>query len=53
VSSPAVAAPVAVRYGWDNYPEGLGCNLRNAADLPAGPFRTDTWDYPVAGIVEH
>ncbi len=53
VSSPTVAAPVAVRYGWDNYPEGLGCNLRNAADLPAGPFRTDTWDYPIAGIVEH
>ena len=32
VSSPAVAAPVAVRYAWDNYPEGA--NLYNAADLP-------------------
>lgn len=53
VSSPSVAAPVAVRYAWDNYPEGLGCNLTNAAGLPAGPFRTDKWDYPIAGLVEH
>jgi len=52
VSSPTVAAPVAVRYGWDNYPEGLGCNLFNAAELPAGPFRTDKWDFPITGIVE-
>jgi sialate O-acetylesterase len=52
VSSPAVAAPVAVRYAWDNYPEGVGCNLFNAAGLPAAPFRTDKWDYPLAGIVE-
>jgi sialate O-acetylesterase len=39
VSSPTVAAPVAVRYAWDNYPDG--CNLYNAAGLPAAPFRTD------------
>ena len=50
VSSPDVKAPVAVRYAWDNYPDG--CNLYNAADFPASPFRTDTWKYPLAGIVE-
>jgi sialate O-acetylesterase len=43
VGSPAVAEPVAVRYAWDNYPEG--CNLYNAAGLPASPFRTDQWPY--------
>jgi sialate O-acetylesterase len=37
-----VSAPVAVRYAWDNYPDG--CNLYNAAGLPAAPFRTDRWD---------
>jgi len=40
VSSPDVAAPVAVRYAWADYPE---CNLFNGADLPASPFRTDDW----------
>ena len=53
VSSPLVSAPVAVRYAWDNYPEGLGCNLNNSYDLPAAPFRTDKWDYPIEGIVEN
>jgi sialate O-acetylesterase len=42
VKSDKVAAPVAVRYAWANYP--IGCNLTNAAGLPAAPFRTDTWD---------
>jgi sialate O-acetylesterase len=42
VKSSKVAAPVAVRYAWDNYP--IGCNLYNAAGLPAAPFRTDNWD---------
>lgn len=42
VKSAAVSAPVAVRYAWDNYP--FGCNLYNAAGLPAAPFRTDQWD---------
>jgi sialate O-acetylesterase len=41
VSSPQVAAPVAVRYAWVNYP--VGCNLFNAAGLPAPQFRTDNW----------
>jgi len=43
VTSPGVSAPVAVRYAWDNYPDG--CNLSNAAGLPAAPFRTDRWPY--------
>ena len=41
VSRPDVTMPEAVRYAWVNYPEG--CNLYNAAGLPAAPFRTDTW----------
>lgn len=39
VSSPHVATPQAVRYGWANVATG---NLFNAAGLPASPFRTDT-----------
>jgi sialate O-acetylesterase len=39
VSAAAVPAPVAARYAWAAYPEG--CNLYNAAGLPAAPFRTD------------
>jgi sialate O-acetylesterase len=42
VHSDQVPHPVAVRYAWDNYPEG--CNLYNADGLPAAPFRTDSWD---------
>jgi sialate O-acetylesterase len=38
VSSPDVATPVAVRYGWGRYPE---MNLFNREGLPASPFRTD------------
>jgi len=30
----------AVRYGWGNNPQ---VNLYNKADLPASPFRTDSW----------
>ncbi|MCY7351919.1 MAG: sialate O-acetylesterase [Cytophagaceae bacterium] len=41
VWSDQVKNPVAVRYAWADNPEG--CNLYNAADLPASPFRTDTW----------
>jgi len=40
LSSDKVAAPVAVRYAWADNPE---CNLYNAKDLPACPFRTDDW----------
>jgi sialate O-acetylesterase len=49
VSSPTVTAPAAVRYAWDNFPDG--CNLFNTADIPASPFRTDKWEYPLVGIV--
>lgn len=49
VKSTNVPAPVAVRYAWDNYP--FGCNLYNAAGLPAAPFRTDNWD-ALAGIAQ-
>jgi sialate O-acetylesterase len=38
VSSPAVAAPVHVRYGWADSP---ACGLYNRDGLPAMPFRTD------------
>ena len=37
VSSPQVAEPVAVRYGWADDPT---CNLVNQAGLPAVPFRS-------------
>ena len=40
VSSPEVSFPIAVRYGWADYPI---CNLYNGAGLPASPFRTDDW----------
>ncbi len=42
VSSPSVPKPVAVRYGWADYPV---VNLFNKAGLPATPFRTD--DFPM------
>ncbi len=35
-----VEKPVAVRYGWDHVADG---NLFNSDDLPASPFRTDSW----------
>ncbi len=42
VSSSSVAQPVAVRFGWENWPV---LNLWNKAGLPATPFRTD--DFPM------
>lgn len=41
VSSSAVKSPVAVRYGWDKF---FRVNLYNDGDLPATPFRTDSWE---------
>jgi len=38
VSSPSVAEPVFVRYGWANSPE---CNLFNGEGLPASPFTSE------------
>ncbi len=40
VWSDEVPEPVAVRYGWSNLPAG---GLMNSRELPAYPFRTDTW----------
>ncbi len=42
VSSPAVPAPVAVRYAWSDNPV---CNLYSIEGLPVTPFRTD--DFPM------
>jgi sialate O-acetylesterase len=41
VTSPAVPAPVAVRYAWADNPEGA--NLAGGSTLPASPFRSDRW----------
>lgn len=43
VRSAEVAAPVAARYAWANFPQGA--NLFNAAGLPAAQFRTDAPKY--------
>jgi sialate O-acetylesterase len=42
VSSPVVAAPVAVRYAWGDNPV---CNVFSIEGLPLTPFRTD--DFPM------
>ena len=42
VSSQNVAKPVAVRYGWADFPV---VNLWNVDGIPASPFRTD--DFPM------
>jgi sialate O-acetylesterase len=38
VSNSSVTEPRHVRYGWSDNP---GCNLYNAAGLPASPFRSE------------
>lgn len=40
VNSDAVKEPVAVRFGWSDYPV---VNLFNKEGVPASPFRTDDW----------
>ncbi|WP_346862778.1 sialate O-acetylesterase [uncultured Draconibacterium sp.] len=40
VSSPKIKNPVAVRYAWSSNP---ACNLIDSSNLPASPFRTDSW----------
>ena len=40
VRSPQISKPVAVRYGWADYPV---VNLWNKDGLPASPFRTDSF----------
>ena len=47
VSNPDVPDPVAVRYGWADAPAS---NLRNQADLPAAPFRSDDWPAVTAAV---
>lgn len=49
VTSPAVAAPVAVRYAWADNPVA---NLRNKEGLPVDPFRTDDWPLSTEPKVE-
>lgn len=44
VWSDNVNKPVAVRYAWSNNP--TEANLTNSENLPASPFRTDTWPLP-------
>lgn len=41
LSSDKVKSPVAVRYAFRAYPDGV--NMYNAAGLPMVPFRTDNW----------
>ncbi len=40
VSTPGIPEPAAVRYAWTNAPDA---HLKNAAGLPATPFRSDDW----------
>lgn len=40
VSSPQVVHPVAVRYGYKDFPQGC---VKNTAGLPLIPFRSDNW----------
>ena len=46
VYAEGVTNPVAVRYGWENWTEA---NLKNSADLPASPFRTDDFQLLTEG----
>lgn len=46
VSAPEVPRPVAVRFGWADFPV---VNLWNKAGLPASPFRTDNFPWITAG----
>jgi sialate O-acetylesterase len=48
VSHPEVKEPKAVRYGWSNSP--IDANLYNSFDLPASPFRTDSWNGVTEGV---
>ncbi len=42
VTASDIAEPRAVRYAWSPNPQGI--NFVNGEDLPASPFRTDSWD---------
>ncbi|HVS37301.1 MAG TPA: C39 family peptidase [Gemmataceae bacterium] len=47
VSSQRVPHPVAVRYGWADYPTG---DLADSAGLPAAPFRSDDFPLPAKPV---
>ena len=49
VSSVQVPHPVAVRYGWADFPK---VNLFNKTGLPASPFRTDDWAVRQGGTAQ-
>jgi sialate O-acetylesterase len=51
VSSPKVKAPKSVRYGWGLQQGDFPANLYNKEQLPASPFRTDSWEVKV-GVPE-
>jgi sialate O-acetylesterase len=38
---PDIKRPIAVRYAWADFPEGL--KLYNVYGFPVAPFRTDDW----------
>ena len=47
VRSDRVAAPVAVRYAWAEFPD---CNLGHREGVPASPFRSDSWPESTFGL---
>jgi sialate O-acetylesterase len=47
VASPSVPKPVAVRYGWADFP--TNANLYSEFNNPVSPFRTDNWPLSTAG----
>lgn len=47
VTSPNVAKPAAVRFGWGNLPSA---GLKNGAEIPASSFRTDNWQTQTQGV---
>ena len=49
VSHPQLRHPQAVRFGWVDNPQES--NLFNSADLPAAPFRTDSWPLVTHGVL--
>ena len=54
VSHPLVPKPVAVRYAWARNPLGNGVNgAQHGRTIPIPGFRTDTWDFPEAPLVQN
>jgi sialate O-acetylesterase len=40
VNHPGISSPKSIRYGWENFPD---VNLFGESEMPAFPFRTDTF----------